>query len=77
LRQRRLPRRGHAHARGQRLHLGREQQLTAVNETSNFASLVCAPDQPCDACLTEYPSDASAQCKAGHCEVVVVQLPGN
>lgn len=53
-----------------------DSELTAVNKTSDLSSLVCAPDEACGLCLTQYPPDAAAICNAGHCEVILAGLGG-
>lgn len=49
-------------------------QLTAVSVTADpsLNELVCAPDQPCDACVPSYPSDTFAVCSSGHCVLAIL-----
>ena len=48
--------------------------LTAVSVTADpsLNELVCAPDQPCDACVPSYPAETFAVCSGGHCAVAIL-----
>ena len=48
----------------------------STSAQSDYAQLVCDPEQACDECAPIYPSEVTVQCgAAGHCETHDARLP--
>lgn len=52
-------------------------RLLGVSSESDYASLVCDPDQACPECAPVYPSEVTVRCAAArYCETYDARLPG-